>query len=123
MASSPGEEQGRAGHPTSPERVHFAPEEQGAPSPRTTRTRATVKYNRKAVQKMLATEEWIEEQLMVLFRCSNRQDVPVEISLDDLMSEDEDDYERWIRNKLSDCSSPQLVDAFTAELLEKVKHL
>ena len=124
MASSSGQspQSERASAPATPERVHFAA--RGESSPRTSRTRATVKYNRKAVQKVLAIEEWVEEQLVNLFRVDKGHSAPVEISLDDLMAEEQEAYDQWIRDKLKDCPAEQeSIDAFAADLIHKVKSL
>ena len=110
---------------TSPQkdRVAFKEDEnacQGSPS--VSRHRATVRYNRKAVQKMLAIDEWIDGQLAVLYACS-KSDVPVELSVDDVVEkEDGSEREEFIRSSLEACpAESSVITAFVTELLERMK--
>lgn len=103
------------------ERVNFKVEDGSTSSP-VTKHRATVRYNRKAVQKMLAIDDWIGSQLEVLYSCSS-DDVPVELSVDDV-AEKEEGPERaeFVRSTLDGCpAETAAIDAFIQNLLDRLK--
>lgn len=84
--------------------------------------RVTVKYDRKELRKRLNLEEWIIEQLTVLYDCEEEEIPELEIDVDELLEMDSDG-ERTLRVKmlLVDCFKPS--DDFIEALLEKVKGL
>eukprot|EP00117_Sycon_ciliatum_P040405 scpid80283/ scgid29693/ len=86
------------------------------------RHRATVRYNRKAVQKMLAIDEWIDGQLEVLYATS---DVPVELCVDDVMKEDAvSEREVYIRTTLEGCpAEASVLDVFVTELMRRISKI
>ncbi|XP_061896535.1 protein phosphatase 1 regulatory subunit 14B isoform X2 [Entelurus aequoreus] len=70
----------------------------------------TVKYNRKDLQRRLNIEEWIDEQLHLLFDCEE-EDIPeLEIDIDELL-------------ELSDEGQRLRLQDFVNELLYRIKGL
>lgn len=100
--------------------VNFKVDEDGKDQePAAPKHRATVRYNRKAVQKVLAIDEWVEDQLEVLYGTS---DVPVELNVDDVMKVDQvSEREAYIRTTLEGCpAEASALDAFVAELIRRI---
>ncbi|XP_065845136.1 protein phosphatase 1 regulatory subunit 14C-like isoform X2 [Oscarella lobularis] len=81
----------------------------------------TQKYNRKRIQRVLDLEEWIDEQMRLLYDCKEDSDLPVDLYLDDIIGNDEDQYESFIRSKLT--RSKLSTEKFVTELLARIKEL
>ncbi|XP_075426159.1 protein phosphatase 1 regulatory subunit 14B [Ascaphus truei] len=117
---------GSSPHPTSP-RVYFqapggpvAPGESAEEPAVRRQGKVTVKYDRKELRKRLRLEEWILDQLVVLYDCQEEEIPELEIDVDELLDM-ETDPERGERVKelLVDCYKP--TEAFVSGLLEKIQ--
>ncbi|XP_028565746.1 protein phosphatase 1 regulatory subunit 14B isoform X2 [Lacerta agilis] len=71
--------------------------------------RVTVKYDRKELRKRLHLEEWILEQLTVLYDCQEEEIPELEIDVDELLDMESDE------------SRSARVKVFVADLLDKIR--
>ncbi|XP_040184959.1 protein phosphatase 1 regulatory subunit 14B [Rana temporaria] len=113
---------GSSPHPTSP-RVYFqsSPSESAEQPPeRRHPGKVTVKYDRKELRKRLRLEEWILDQLVLLYDCQEEEIPELEIDVDELldMETDEQRGER-VKELLNECYKP--TEAFVTGLLEKIQ--
>ncbi|XP_077395596.1 protein phosphatase 1 regulatory subunit 14B isoform X1 [Festucalex cinctus] len=66
----------------------------------------TVKYNRKDLQRRLDIEEWIDEQLHLLFDCEE-EDIPeLEIDIDELLELSDEGQRMRVQELLQECRKP-----------------
>ncbi|XP_061552070.1 protein phosphatase 1 regulatory subunit 14B isoform X1 [Phycodurus eques] len=66
----------------------------------------TVKYNRKDLQRRLDIEEWIDEQLHLLFDCEE-EDIPeLEIDIDELLELSDEGQRIRLQELLRECRKP-----------------
>lgn len=80
----------------------------------------TVKYDRKELRKRLVLEEWIIEQLSVLYDCEEEEMPEVEIDIDDLLEVNSDDERASkLQESLIDCYKP--TENFVRELLARIR--
>ncbi|XP_062523967.1 protein phosphatase 1 regulatory subunit 14C-like [Corticium candelabrum] len=91
------------------------------PATRTKRPELTKRYNRKAVKLLLELEDWMEDQLRLIYACEPGDETPVDLFLDDILDNDEDKYEEYIKSKFETIQQP--AQAFIDELLAKIKEL
>ncbi|KAJ7307410.1 hypothetical protein JRQ81_009427 [Phrynocephalus forsythii] len=82
--------------------------------------RVTVKYDRKELRKRLHLEEWILEQLTVLYDCQEEEIPELEIDVDELLDMDSDaSRSARVKELLVDCYKP--TEVFVADLLDKIR--
>ena len=81
----------------------------------------TQKYNRKEVQKRLAIESWMDENLRILFNCSSDLDSYPEIDLDDILRLEEGVRQEFIEKILRNAERP--FNDFVPELLSRILDL
>ncbi|XP_044304761.1 protein phosphatase 1 regulatory subunit 14B isoform X2 [Varanus komodoensis] len=91
----------------SPPAGEAAAEEEDGPVRR--QGRVTVKYDRKELRKRLHLEEWILEQLTVLYDCQEEEIPELEIDVDELLDMESDE------------SRSTRVKVFVADLLDKIR--
>ncbi|KAM9777880.1 protein phosphatase 1 regulatory subunit 14B [Neosynchiropus ocellatus] len=81
----------------------------------------TVKYNRKDLQRRLDIEEWIDEQLHLLFDCEE-EDIPeLEIDIDELLELTDEGQRTRLQELLQECGKPK--EDFINGLLYRIKGL
>ncbi|XP_077395597.1 protein phosphatase 1 regulatory subunit 14B isoform X2 [Festucalex cinctus] len=81
----------------------------------------TVKYNRKDLQRRLDIEEWIDEQLHLLFDCEE-EDIPeLEIDIDELLELSDEGQRMRVQELLQECRKP--IEDFVNGLLYRIKGL
>ncbi|XP_061552074.1 protein phosphatase 1 regulatory subunit 14B isoform X2 [Phycodurus eques] len=81
----------------------------------------TVKYNRKDLQRRLDIEEWIDEQLHLLFDCEE-EDIPeLEIDIDELLELSDEGQRIRLQELLRECRKP--IEDFVNALLYRIKGL
>ncbi|XP_064623184.1 protein phosphatase 1 regulatory subunit 14B-like [Lineus longissimus] len=88
----------------------------------------TGKYDKHAlslISKRIRVEDWVSEQMLELYECSDNGEYEAEIDLEELLNEDEDTVRRTIlHEKLSDAKKDrQEVDKFVENLLVQLKNL
>ncbi|KAM6435302.1 protein phosphatase 1 regulatory subunit 14B [Liasis olivaceus] len=82
--------------------------------------RVTVKYDRKELRKRLHLEEWILEQLTVLYDCQEEEIPELEIDVDELLDmESDESRSARVKELLVDCYKP--TEVFIAGLLDKIR--
>uniref|UniRef100_A0A8C5RIA8 Protein phosphatase 1 regulatory inhibitor subunit 14B n=1 Tax=Laticauda laticaudata TaxID=8630 RepID=A0A8C5RIA8_LATLA len=82
--------------------------------------RVTVKYDRKELRKRLHLEEWILEQLTVLYDCQEEEIPELEIDVDELLDmESDESRSARVKELLVDCYKP--TEVFVADLLDKIR--
>lgn len=102
----------------SPPSGEAAPEEEEGPVRR--QGRVTVKYDRKELRKRLHLEEWILEQLTVLYDCQEEEIPELEIDVDELLDmESDESRSARVKELLVDCYKP--TEVFVADLLDKIR--
>ncbi|XP_018420608.1 PREDICTED: protein phosphatase 1 regulatory subunit 14B [Nanorana parkeri] len=111
---------GSSPHPTSP-RVYFqSPGETAAEPERRHPGKVTVKYDRKELRKRLRLEEWILDQLVLLYDCQEEEIPELEIDVDELLDMETDEQRGGrVKELLNECYKP--TDAFITGLLEKIQ--
>ncbi|KAM9348949.1 protein phosphatase 1, regulatory (inhibitor) subunit 14Aa [Symphorus nematophorus] len=83
------------------------------------RSRVTVKYNRKELQKRLDVEKWIDESLDRLY-AGQEADMPEEVNIDDLIDLPNDEERvKKLQELLQKCSKD--TKAFIRELVMKLE--
>ncbi|XP_074023299.1 protein phosphatase 1 regulatory subunit 14A [Numenius arquata] len=103
---------GAAGRPRSPAR---SPGLQRRPA------RATVKYNRRELQRRLDTEQWIDRRLEELYR-GREGEMPDEVNIDDLLElETDEERAQKLQGILKSCTTN--TEDFIRELLAQLKGL
>ncbi|XP_055028959.1 protein phosphatase 1 regulatory subunit 14B [Misgurnus anguillicaudatus] len=81
----------------------------------------TVKYNRKDLQRRLDIEEWIDDQLHVLYDCEE-EDIPeLEIDIDELLELPDEEQRSRLHELLQECGKPK--EDFINGLLYRMKGL
>ncbi|XP_062892242.1 protein phosphatase 1, regulatory (inhibitor) subunit 14Bb [Mobula hypostoma] len=82
--------------------------------------KVTVKYDRRELRRRLNLEEWIIEQLTVLYDCEEESIPELEIDVDELLdlASDEERAAR-VKDLLIDCYKP--TDEFVKELLSRIQ--
>ncbi|XP_039219474.1 protein phosphatase 1 regulatory subunit 14B [Crotalus tigris] len=82
--------------------------------------RVTVKYDRKELRKRLHLEEWILEQLTVLYDCQEEEIPELEIDVDELLDmESDESRSARVKELLVDCYKP--TEVFVVDLLDKIR--
>ncbi|XP_071775909.1 protein phosphatase 1 regulatory subunit 14B-like [Centroberyx gerrardi] len=81
----------------------------------------TVKYNRKDLQRRLDIEEWIEEQLHLLFGCEEEEIPELEIDIDELLDLSDSEQRSKLHVLLQECDKP--TEDFISGLLYRIKGL
>uniref|UniRef100_A0A8D0EB42 Protein phosphatase 1 regulatory inhibitor subunit 14C n=1 Tax=Salvator merianae TaxID=96440 RepID=A0A8D0EB42_SALMN len=82
--------------------------------------KVTVKYDRKELRKRLVLEEWIVEQLGLLYGCEEEEMPDVEIDIDDLLdAANEEERTLKLQEALVDCYKP--TEDFIKELLTRIR--
>ncbi|XP_051941252.1 protein phosphatase 1 regulatory subunit 14B [Hippocampus zosterae] len=81
----------------------------------------TVKYNRKDLQRRLDIEEWIDEQLHLLFDCEEEEIPELEIDIDELLELSDEAQRMRVQELLQECRKP--IEDFVNALLYRIKGL
>uniref|UniRef100_A0A673Z0F1 Protein phosphatase 1 regulatory inhibitor subunit 14D n=1 Tax=Salmo trutta TaxID=8032 RepID=A0A673Z0F1_SALTR len=76
---------GMASEPGTQSRVMFQSADKTEEPPHRKLGKLTVKYNRKDLQRRLDIEEWIDDQLHLLFDCEEEEMPELEIDIDELL--------------------------------------
>ncbi|KAM8986075.1 protein phosphatase 1 regulatory subunit 14A [Ara ararauna] len=83
--------------------------------------RATVKYNRRELQRRLDTESWIDSGLQELYR-GREQEIPDEVNIDELLElETDEERAQKLQLILKSCSADP--EDFIQQLLVQLKGL
>ncbi|KAL5474808.1 hypothetical protein EMCRGX_G026821 [Ephydatia muelleri] len=78
----------------------------------------TQRYDRKEIQKRLDVENWMDEQLRILFDCEDEfSDNMPELDIDDVLMIEESQRASKLKEYLKDAKKP--VDTFIRQLVEK----
>eukprot|EP00794_Sanderia_malayensis_P017706 gene17706-19475_t len=87
-----------------------------------TKYQSTAKYDRKLVKKRLEIEEWMHNELKILYRCKDDDDYGIEIDVDILMGESDETEKRNMLKELLKGAADS-TEEFIMELLQKVTAL
>uniref|UniRef100_A0A672I425 Zgc:162989 n=2 Tax=Salarias fasciatus TaxID=181472 RepID=A0A672I425_SALFA len=110
-----------ASEPSTQSRVMFqTPDKADEPGPRKL-GKLTVKYNRKDLQRRLDIEEWIDEQLHLLFDCEEEEIPELEIDIDELLELPDEGQRTRLHELLQECGKPK--EDFINGLLYRIKGL
>uniref|UniRef100_A0AAZ3PVR2 Protein phosphatase 1 regulatory subunit 14B n=1 Tax=Oncorhynchus tshawytscha TaxID=74940 RepID=A0AAZ3PVR2_ONCTS len=101
---------GMASEPGTQSRVMFQSADKTEEPPHRKLGKLTVKYNRKDLQRRLDIEEWIDDQLHLLFDCEEEEMPELEIDIDELL-------------ELSDMEQRSRLQDFINGLLYRIKGL
>lgn len=107
--------------PSAPCTVMFAPTEEKEEPTQRKLGKLTVKYNRKDLQRRLDIEEWIDDQLHLLFDCEEEEIPELEIDIDELLELSDEGQRTRLQELLQECGKPK--EDFINELLYRIKGL
>ncbi|KAL0969190.1 hypothetical protein UPYG_G00223670 [Umbra pygmaea] len=81
----------------------------------------TVKYNRKDLQRRLDIEEWVDNQLHLLFDCEEEEIPELEVDIDELLELSDAEQRSRLQELLHECGRPK--EDFINGLLYRIKGL
>ncbi|KAJ7989060.1 hypothetical protein DPEC_G00315630 [Dallia pectoralis] len=108
-----------ASEPGTQSRVMFQSADKREEPPHRKLGKLTVKYNRKDLQRRLDIEEWIDDQLHLLFDCEESPEL--EIDIDELQELTDTEQRSRLRELLHECGKPK--EDFINGLLYRMKGL
>uniref|UniRef100_A0A4W5PYY2 Protein phosphatase 1 regulatory inhibitor subunit 14D n=1 Tax=Hucho hucho TaxID=62062 RepID=A0A4W5PYY2_9TELE len=112
---------GMASEPGTQSRVMFQSADKTEEPPHRKLGKLTVKYNRKDLQKRLDIEEWIDNQLHLLFDCEEEEMPELEIDIDELLELSDVEQRSRLQELLQECGKPK--EDFINGLLYRIKGL
>ncbi|CDQ65939.1 protein phosphatase 1 regulatory subunit 14B [Oncorhynchus mykiss] len=112
---------GMASEPVTQSRVMFQSADKKEEHTRRKLGKLTVKYNRKDLQRRLDIEEWIDNQLHLLFDYEEEEITELEIDIDELLELSDTEQRSRLQELLQECEKPK--EDFINGLLYRMKGL
>ncbi|XP_020355408.1 protein phosphatase 1 regulatory subunit 14B-like [Oncorhynchus nerka] len=112
---------GMASEPVTQSRVMFQSADKKEEHTHRKLGKLTVKYNRKDLQRRLDIEEWIDNQLHLLFDYEEEEITELEIDIDELLELSDTEQRSRLQELLQECEKPK--EDFINGLLYRMKGL
>ncbi|XP_014065985.1 protein phosphatase 1 regulatory subunit 14B [Salmo salar] len=112
---------GMASEPVTQSRVMFQSADKKEEPTHRKLGKLTVKYNRKDLQRRLDIEEWIDNQLHLLFDYEEEEITELEIDIDELLELSDTEQRSRLQELLQECEKPK--EDFINGLLYRMKGL
>ncbi|XP_038823847.1 protein phosphatase 1 regulatory subunit 14B-like [Salvelinus namaycush] len=112
---------GMASEPVTQSRVMFQSADKKEEPTHRKLGKLTVKYNRKDLQRRLDIEEWIDNQLHLLFDYEKEEITELEIDIDELLELSDTEQRSRLHELLQECEKPK--EDFINGLLYRMKGL
>ncbi|NP_001297857.1 uncharacterized protein LOC100037351 homolog [Esox lucius] len=112
---------GTASEPGTQSRVMFQSADKTEEPPHRKLGKLAVKYNRKDLQRRLDIEEWIDDQLHLLFDCEGDEIPELEIDIEELLELSDGEQRSRLQELLQECGKPK--EDFINGLLYRMKGL
>ncbi|KAM9571078.1 protein phosphatase 1 regulatory subunit 14B-like [Salvelinus alpinus] len=112
---------GMASEPVTQSRVMFQSADKKEEPTHRKLGKLTVKYNRKDLQRRLDIEEWIDNQLHLLFDYEKEEITELEIDIDELLELSDTEQRSRLQELLQECEKPK--EDFINGLLYRMKGL